>query len=424
MLIYASTRGWIEPADDMQRDRLFRCSDMLELITTNHYRHSSACFTTLEEMGVFLGNGCFQVAVAWILGEQVFCVPGSDILRDILDSANQLLQAPFWYAYTCGGRLYFLLCYPRLQIHTPEAEAIAAKNISALEQLQSCYWTEEKKLRILASDLCNGESEIYLMTNSLMHAAEYAEFRNDNYQTVHIHMEEQLHKAFVDDLSTYRILAIQLTDAIRLPNCDVEALAQDIAGRIISSSSASMESLHHHLQIFALSFIDYLGGSGTVNTSFLQHHKVTTRIMRFEQEEELVARLKEILSDIHRQFQHLETMGRQKQILHVREYVDNHITDAGLSVGSVSEQFHITPSRLTSLFQHYFGVTLYKYIQRERLNYCCTIMEQRPDLTVEELAEISGYIDLSTMYRAFKKYKGTTPGTLRFSHLREEEIEE
>lgn len=289
-------------------------------------------------------------------------------------------------------------------------------NVADFEMLQS--QVKEDGLRVLASDLCRGEAEIYLMTNSLRHAIEYAEFRGGAFDSVYIRMEEQLHKAFVEDLSSYRILATQITDAIRLPDCDSAVLAQEIGGHIIANSSASMESVHHHLQIFVLSFTDYLGSSGTVNASFLSHRRITTKIMRFEREEEMIQRLREILDEIRQQFQRLETAGRQNQILLIRDYVDAHITDPALTVGYVAEQFRAAPSHLTAQFQRYFGVTLYKYIQRERLNHCRALLKSAPSMTVEELAAASGYTDLSTMYRAFKRYEGTTPGALRITCLR------
>ena len=132
----------------------------------------------------------------------------------------------------------------------------------------------------------------------------------------------------------------------------------------------------------------------------------------------MIQRLREILDEIRQQFQRLETAGRQNQILLIREYVDAHITDPALTVGSLSEQFRVAPSHLTAQFQRYFGMTLYKYIQRERLNHCRALLENAPSMTVEELAAASGYTDLSTMYRAFKRYEGTTPGALRTGYIR------
>lgn len=416
MLLYNSMHGFTTPVRTEKREQLFRSSDLLNLITTNHYHRSSVCFTALERMGVFLGNGCFQVGVLWALGAQVFREPDPAVLRGVLEQARELIHAPIWYAYTCGGRLYFLLCYPRLRPGEPDCERIARTNIADFEKLQSQVKTEG--LRVLVSDLCRGEAEIFLMTNSLFHAIEYAEFRGGAFENVYIRMEEQLHKALVEDLSTYRILATQITDAIRLPDCDNDKLAQEIGGHIIENCSASMESVHHHLQIFVLSFTDYLGSSGTVNASFLSHRRITTKIMRFEREEEMIQRLREILDEIRQQFHRLENAGRQNQILLIRDYVDAHITDPALTVGSLSAQFHVAPSHLTAQFQRYFGMTLYKYIQRERLNHCRALLKDAPSMTVEELAAASGYTDLSTMYRAFKRYEGTTPGALRTSCIR------
>jgi AraC-like DNA-binding protein len=422
MLIYSSLRGFIASNKDMNRENLFRCSELLNLITTNHYHKSSDCFADLENMDVFLGNGCFQIGVVWGLGEQVLAAPDSESMGLVLDMARQLIHAPIWYSYTCNGRLYFLLCYPRLHVEGPEDSnsiSITKQNVADFETLQSQLQDQvhktDKNLRFLISDLCRDESEIYLMTNSLDHAIEYTEFRSRDFQKVYVSMEEQLHKAFVEDLSTYRILATHITNAIRLPDCDTAALAKEIADHIISNSSSSMESIHHHVQIFILSFTDYLGSSGTVNSSFLAHHRVTTKIMHFEREEELIQRLHEILNEICQQYHRLKTTSRQHQILQIRDYVDEHLTDAAMTVASVSEQFHIAPSHLTAQFQRYFGITLYKYIQRGRVNLCLQLMQKDPSLSLEDLAEKAGYTDLSTMYRAFKKYEGTTPGAFRLT---------
>ncbi len=56
-----------------------------------------------------------------------------------------------------------------------------------------------------------------------------------------------------------------------------------------------------------------------------------------------------------------------------------------------------------------YNTTFKECINRKRIAESCKIIEQNPNIKVEELAETVGYNNTKTFARVFKKYKGVVP---------------
>ena len=82
-------------------------------------------------------------------------------------------------------------------------------------------------------------------------------------------------------------------------------------------------------------------------------------------------------------------------------------------MNQLAERFSVSPSQLTLRFRRYFGVSLLQYIQAQRLCRAKELIGQHPDWPLREIASAAGYLDISTMYRAFKRVDGISPGRLK-----------
>lgn len=413
MLLYNSLRAQTGRPQPEAESQLLVVSELLELITVNHYRSTAECFQALEQQGIFLGNGGFLSAVVWRYRGAAFQYSDLPFLRKLLEEAEKHLHAPVWYAYTCQGRLCFLFCYPRVQPSKEAGNRITGGVLEDFAAFRDRLRELAPELRVMVGNVDFGEQSIYLTANALNHAVEYVEFRREQFQLLHPVMEDQLYKAFVTDFSAYRKFAIQLTDRLISPTCNLTELVNSSLDTILLNCAPSIESLHHHLQIFMLTFTDYLGSSGVVNASFLARHQITSRIMHFESEEALRRQLQELLTEILRQHHTLSGVGKQQRILEIRDYVNQQLSDPELTVNQVADRFSVAPSLLTSQFRHYFGITLHQYIQRERQRLARDLLVQDPSLTLQQAATAAGYTDVSTMYRAFRKFEGISPGVLK-----------
>lgn len=388
---------------------------LLGAMALNHSRNTAPCFAALERLGIILGNGGFETI---LVQRDPFgaVAPVDDAwVQELLARATEALDLPLWYCFSVGCRIYLLCCFPRLREDGPSVEETAVKGqiLAACEKIQSQLQPGAPALRLILSDLQYGESGIFRCFNNLHHAMEYYDFRAECPSPVQLDAERQLHGAFIGDLSVYRQFSIAIAERLSRDDFDPETVAGLVCDTILHRSVPSMESVHHHIQIFMLTFTDYLGSSGLVDAAYLARHQIVYRVMGFERESELRHVLAELLEELHRQNRTLRSVGRQKRVQSIREYVQAHITDPDLTVALLSREFQLSTTQLAKQFRYYFGVTLHQFIQTSRYHCAQALLAQHPDWPMHRIAKAAGYTDLSTMYRAFRNLGNVTPGALR-----------
>lgn len=396
------------------REQRAQIEEQLSILVNQHYRYCRKIFAALEQEGVFLGNGYFSVAVLQPGATPVLQETEMRRFGAALEACcRKMLRTSLYYAIGSNGCPHLILCYPRAVQDETLRQSIAARQQEDFLAIHESLEPEFPGLRILISDLFWGESELYLAANSLHHAMEYYDFVSEKPTVARMDVEMQLHGAFVETFDVYRKLSNQAIEALTQPNCDEGALSASIADQVVGNCSASMESVHHHIQMFALTFTERLGSSGFVDSEYIHSRQIIRRCMGFETEAEFRSALLEIICDLRRQYLTLTAIGKQRQIQAVREYVLSNVSDCNLSVNELAARFSITPSQLTKQFRRYYGETLHTFIQDTRLKYAKELMRQHPDWSVYKIGEAAGYIDISTMYRAFQKKDGITPGVIK-----------
>lgn len=414
MLLYNSMQPELDTLDGGAFDsRSQKIGELLSHITGNHYRDSRECFDELECERIFLGDGSFILARVFFDKERLFGLNNKEQTKPLIDAAKSVINTPLYYCYTHSGHLYFLFCFPRVHEEGSGTHFLIKNAIAWFSEIHEQAAAFFPDMHFLISDLYQGSKTIFLAANSLSHAREYYSFRVEAGPVIQMDSEKQLHGAFISDFGVYRRLAVQAAELIVHKDCDVSLLSRMIADVVLGQCAPSIESVHHHIQMFILTFIDYLGSSGTVNASYISQHRVVYRIMGFETEEEFRKTLFELLYELHKQSITLRAVSKQGRILSIRDYVDANVTRHDLSVMQIADHFSINSSFLTKQFQHYFGVTLNRYIQRRRLKKAQELITESPYATITEIADASGYTDISTMYRAFQSIEGITPGNFR-----------
>ena len=94
------------------------------------------------------------------------------------------------------------------------------------------------------------------------------------------------------------------------------------------------------------------------------------------------------------------------------EYIAFNFTDPNLSADQIAQHFSLSRSYVLQFVQMQTGKTLNDYIEGVRLEY----VEQYligTNWSMERIMEATGYVSQNTMYRAFKKKHGVTPGKWR-----------
>lgn len=407
MLLFSKSHSNL---NDIQRKE---CGELFSILLNQHYRRAKPVFDILEQKGIFLGNGCF--AVAAVLGLPLFFQidEKNDMIVRLAEMCEQYLTAPFYYGVNVDGVLHIILCYPRSEQTAQSRDEIETTLYDNFSQVLKQLFANNISLRILIGDVFFGEAELFLAANSLHHAMEYDDFRTEKRSLVQLNAEQQLHGAFVEDFYVYQRLANQAFQQLISAQCDIEMLSNSLVDHIIQNSSASMESIHHHIQMFLLTFTERLSSSGLIDATYIQQHQIVRRAMAFETEDALRQMFQTLMLKLHEQYHVLTAVGKQQQMQKIRQYVEQHIADNDLSVNLLAEKFSISPSQLTKQFRRYFADSLHQFIQKTRLETAKRLIAKHPDWPLQKIGTVAGYIDSSTMYRAFKKYDGVSPGVLK-----------
>ncbi len=106
--------------------------------------------------------------------------------------------------------------------------------------------------------------------------------------------------------------------------------------------------------------------------------------------------------------------NNQKLFEEMVSYISVKFTDPNLDAESIAQKFDLSKAYVLHFFQMQSGKTLSEYIEQLRLDYVDRYL-QNTDWEIERIMEVTGYISQNTLYRAFKKRHGVTPGVFRKS---------
>lgn len=403
MLLFPS----LQDADAILQAQVSQC---LDAVLLTPYAEAAPCFDYLEEQGLFLGNGGFLLAA--LLTQQNLAVPGAQqqaYCTRVLDTLQLHLVHKQKLVFLCGGVLYCLLCFPRLAPDAPRPTELILDTFSAVQQALP------QPSLVLLGQFFFGEQNLFWAASSLRQAKEYYSFRQIRSGLIQIQPEKQLGSAYTDALACYQSLASQVVSELAGPHTDTAQLSHLICHTILSCCGDSMESIRQHLQIAAHVLTEALIETVSISTTFFDAEYAPQTFLGFGTQQELLEALNQFLTALHRTIHHRKDHQIRTQMREIHSYIDAHIQDYTLSVRSLSEHFHISPSRLNANFKKYYGQQLSGYLRTTRLQYAQRLILAHEDWSMQEIAAAAGYSDVSTMYRTFQTIAGVTPARFRMS---------
>ena len=104
--------------------------------------------------------------------------------------------------------------------------------------------------------------------------------------------------------------------------------------------------------------------------------------------------------------------GMELLVRRTLEIIDSRYTDEALSLGSVSEELHVSPNYLSANMKKYAGDTFINLLIKRRMEAAKALVMMR-QIKVGEIAERCGYTDQHYFSYCFKKYYGVSPVKMR-----------
>lgn len=100
--------------------------------------------------------------------------------------------------------------------------------------------------------------------------------------------------------------------------------------------------------------------------------------------------------------------------LAIIRYVENHYSEQ-ITLGSLSETFHISSSYLSKLFRHHAGRSFGEFLSSIRIDAAKCLIRENPEMPMKDVAQRAGFTDPFYFSRVFKCATGIPPSD--FSRL-------
>lgn len=118
------------------------------------------------------------------------------------------------------------------------------------------------------------------------------------------------------------------------------------------------------------------------------------------------------LSQLHTGLSQTEHPLYLQYVRPAMQEIERHLSDP-LDVDELAESLHITPQYLTRLFQRFVGSSVRSYITVLRISRAKELLISRPYTTLDGIAALCGYRDVSYFISVFRQQTGTTPKQFR-----------
>ena len=106
----------------------------------------------------------------------------------------------------------------------------------------------------------------------------------------------------------------------------------------------------------------------------------------------------------------LEGTSYDSNITHILNYMQ--VNYKTVTISKLAEVFNYSERHITRLLKESVGDSFTSVIQKIKL-YKATELLANPDLSIQEIAEISGFVNISHFYRTFRKHYQMTPQQYR-----------
>lgn len=203
-----------------------------------------------------------------------------------------------------------------------------------------------------------------------------------------------------------------LSNYIQSRNFDAAVKETDNILLLSGKFSADRQILHRNLNYLAETVIIAAGSINSIDTqkfSLIQKqfpldtHTSVSRLC--EQIQLFLSHLPDCM---------LADDSEEETLNQIIQYVRENYTDSSLSASAVSDRFHVSISWLSVHFKSKAGIGFLDYVHGCRLAKAKDLLYST-NISIKEIALMTGYTNSATFSRAFSRYEGITPSWYRSS---------
>lgn len=376
--------------------------------------------TPLEVNGVFLGNGGFIITLFtfWDIDKEKCCFDTLERLYTHVQTAIQEQMNHFCISYTVeiDGLIASIATFPRSNeesirtIGSSLVDGIRSHCQTALEVLSSEYGI---MLKMYNGNPTYGIESLSDAYEKVYNFWKFDEFIGDTLPQrctetyAPQHTQELIPLAYIRQLSNQMVRLIGSDQFQQAPE-----IFSDFLDELVGMEPRMLPIVRSRLLVFITSFADKLLGTGVLTENDVPVAQMINEIHRAANYAELKTSLSTCLNQMVAVRVCRQKVNADSQIRRIKAYIAENYSDPNLSAQSISEIFGINASYLSTLFKAHADTRLVDYIHEVRINHAISLLENT-NQSVDQICKNVGYGSSSTFFRAFKKYRGTTPSAYR-----------
>ncbi len=92
----------------------------------------------------------------------------------------------------------------------------------------------------------------------------------------------------------------------------------------------------------------------------------------------------------------------------IQDFILKNYNNPQLSLGSIASKFNISEVYASQFFKEQTGKNFSNYLEDIRIQAACNNLDN-PNLSIQKIAELSGYTTAHTFRQAFKRVMGVSP---------------
>lgn len=190
-------------------------------------------------------------------------------------------------------------------------------------------------------------------------------------------------------------------------------LARDLVQRVLQTVGTDLDYVYRQAKIneLASSLIYYIVTNLDPKTVFGEEGNPWASFLRLVDIGSITSWFSDLFTRLDQYIAKTEQSAQYLLAERVRNAIGARFTEP-LTVNSLSDELHITPSYLSRLFRQHEGVTFTEYLTRLRVSAACDALANTDHL-IKTIAAETGFGSKQNMVRSFRKELKVTPSEYR-----------
>lgn len=263
-------------------------------------------------------------------------------------------------------------------------------------------------LRVAVSNCCAGGQNISKAYDQIREMMEY----NANTEAEILFYDE-----YQDKKEYYyypMVVEERLINAVKSGNTETvhEQLHQVFTSNVLERN-LSPDMMHFLVNDLQCTIFKILHSLGDIS---LDEEHLKKELEALSGERELLNRFRHINEIFHFLCEKVAQNNHEDKnriVADITDYVERNYADQGLSLTQIADHFGYASTYFSKLFKELFGMNFTNYLEQIRIAQVCRLLEQ--EMTLEAIAELTGYNSTHVLRTAFKRIKGITPNDYRKS---------